>query len=347
MQSPFSTIRIAAAISFLWGVALVACGDASGVDTDQVERTASANSWGASEDGDADEAHAPCSEMDEAACAARSDCSVERVCTRAYPEPGCRSFCVPVPKKVDPFDMPCEVDGQSYAVNETFAAPGDGCGRCTCKPGGTIACQRIGCDDPPGDTCKSGGKTYALHEEFRAPDGCNRCRCLHGGIVACSRIDCEAEPLPCNKLGAEACERRPDCEFDRLVHGHTGNNATQSDGVCRPRQINDDPPQTTLLCEFGGQLYEVGQSFPGPDCNSCTCASGGEIACTQSACPHEPKDAPAPVPPNQPACEGLSGVHCLVEPSCLLRPINCTTGIPPSCSWRCEVRPTTKKAGFR
>ena len=40
-------------------------------------------------------------------------------------------------------------------------------------------------------------------------------------------------------------------------------------------------------CEFGGQTYYDGDTFPaGDDCNTCTC-SGGQIGCTALGCPEE------------------------------------------------------------
>jgi hypothetical protein len=38
-------------------------------------------------------------------------------------------------------------------------------------------------------------------------------------------------------------------------------------------------------CEVEGKLYQAGDSFLGPDgCNTCSCGSNGEIACTERAC---------------------------------------------------------------
>lgn len=39
------------------------------------------------------------------------------------------------------------------------------------------------------------------------------------------------------------------------------------------------------VCEYGGQTYPVGASFPAGDgCNTCTCDVGGQISCTLAEC---------------------------------------------------------------
>lgn len=38
-------------------------------------------------------------------------------------------------------------------------------------------------------------------------------------------------------------------------------------------------------CEYGGQTYGPGDSFPSTDgCNQCSCSDGGAVACTRRAC---------------------------------------------------------------
>lgn len=38
-------------------------------------------------------------------------------------------------------------------------------------------------------------------------------------------------------------------------------------------------------CDYGGKRYDVGASFPSTDgCNTCSCSSGGMVACTEKAC---------------------------------------------------------------
>ncbi|HSN97342.1 MAG TPA: hypothetical protein VLS89_03555 [Candidatus Nanopelagicales bacterium] len=45
----------------------------------------------------------------------------------------------------------------------------------------------------------------------------------------------------------------------------------------------DDPELCT--CEYGGQVYDIGESFPAGDgCNVCTCTADGEVVCTLVAC---------------------------------------------------------------
>ena len=39
------------------------------------------------------------------------------------------------------------------------------------------------------------------------------------------------------------------------------------------------------MCEYGGKIYSVGQSFPATDgCNTCTCTADGNASCTKMAC---------------------------------------------------------------
>ena len=48
---------------------------------------------------------------------------------------------------------------------------------------------------------------------------------------------------------------------------------------CQPLPVEPDG------CEYGGEYYEPGESFPSEDgCNTCSCGGGGAIACTLRAC---------------------------------------------------------------
>ena len=39
------------------------------------------------------------------------------------------------------------------------------------------------------------------------------------------------------------------------------------------------------VCEYNGQTYNPGDSFPSSDgCNSCFCSAGGQVGCTEIAC---------------------------------------------------------------
>lgn len=45
-------------------------------------------------------------------------------------------------------------------------------------------------------------------------------------------------------------------------------------------------PAPDEVCVYGKQTYAVGESFPADDgCNTCSCTSGGLVACTDMACP--------------------------------------------------------------
>jgi hypothetical protein len=39
-----------------------------------------------------------------------------------------------------------------------------------------------------------------------------------------------------------------------------------------------------VKCVYGGVVYDVGETFPGDDCNSCTCANDGVVVCTLGVC---------------------------------------------------------------
>ncbi|MEQ1565059.1 MAG: hypothetical protein ABMA64_05430 [Myxococcota bacterium] len=39
------------------------------------------------------------------------------------------------------------------------------------------------------------------------------------------------------------------------------------------------------VCEYDGETYDVGESFPSSDgCNTCSCERGGDVACTRLSC---------------------------------------------------------------
>ena len=60
-------------------------------------------------------------------------------------------------------------------------------------------------------------------------------------------------------------------------------------GVENPFSKESTPPaeENMLDCEYQGEVYEDGESFPSSDgCNSCSCVSG-EVVCTLMACEEE------------------------------------------------------------
>ena len=60
-------------------------------------------------------------------------------------------------------------------------------------------------------------------------------------------------------------------------------------------------------CLYGGERYDVGDSFPSDDgCNSCSCTAGGQVACTLRACAN--------------ACGGLTGLPCRDDQYCSFPP---------------------------
>ena len=62
-------------------------------------------------------------------------------------------------------------------------------------------------------------------------------------------------------------------------------------GECGPEE-----PACDATCEYGGQVYPAGSSFPSTDgCNTCGCSEDGSVACTDMACQE---------------CGGFAGTQC-------------------------------------
>lgn len=52
-------------------------------------------------------------------------------------------------------------------------------------------------------------------------------------------------------------------------------------------------PAGLVTCSYGGNVYEVGATFPDLDgCNTCECTASGEVACTLMACACDPANEP-------------------------------------------------------
>lgn len=152
-------------------------------------------------------------------------------------------------------------------------------------------------------------------------------------------------------LGDAACQTDEDCAPDawcRPDQGGTGEcvpfagpgdtcegfvlpwtrQRCEPDLVCVPREPTGDVPGICAACEYGGQPYQAGESFPADDgCNTCTCTEGGLIACTERAClPLEcTREAcgPRPLAPNYlcPDGETVAG------------PGDCVRGDDGRCGW--------------
>jgi eight-cysteine-cluster-containing protein len=72
--------------------------------------------------------------------------------------------------------------------------------------------------------------------------------------------------------------------------------------------LSQDPQGSCTACEYDGQNYQAGDSFPSTDmCNACTCLESGDVACTKVAC--------ADPDPNPCVPAGCSGQLCVHEKS--------------------------------
>lgn len=160
------------------------------------------------------------------------------------------------------------------------------------------------CDSQPlgnvdgGTTCTYQGKIYSLGAPVPANDSCNTCNCTTDGQIACTHKAC-----PSNDAGtsdaSDACPIRFD-NYGRVVPctatdgggtevGTTDGGGTDTPGPCYDATGNLTACPTTdggtSSCGYLGKTYPVGASFPSSDgCNTCSCQSGGDVACTLRAC---------------------------------------------------------------
>jgi hypothetical protein len=95
-----------------------------------------------------------------------------------------------------------------------------------------------------GITCLYDNVNHAPGDSFKSTDGCNTCSCTSSGQVACTEMACLA----------------------------TGG----SSGV---------GGSTSVTCHYNNVNYAPGSSFKSTDgCNTCSCSSSGQVACTAMAC---------------------------------------------------------------
>ncbi|AKT37494.1 hypothetical protein [Chondromyces crocatus] len=131
-----------------------------------------------------------------------------------------------------------------------------------------------------GGTCTYEGTTYEVGDSFPASDGCNGCGCSEGGHVFCTLKACG--PVTCDDNGVIGDEAAP---------GPEGTNNCEPVCYCTAEgERVCTAPDCEEVCEYEGQTYPDGASFPSADgCNTCTCTADGSVACTEMACECNPE----------------------------------------------------------
>ncbi|AKT37495.1 hypothetical protein [Chondromyces crocatus] len=131
-----------------------------------------------------------------------------------------------------------------------------------------------------GETCTYEGTTYEVGDSFPAGDGCNTCSCTENGNVACTLMGCE--PVTCDNSGVPVGEAFPGPD-----------SSSNCESTCYCTQAGEmvcSAPNCAPVCEYEGQAYPEGASFPAADgCNTCSCTADGSVACTEMACECNPE----------------------------------------------------------
>jgi hypothetical protein len=161
------------------------------------------------------------------------------------------------PSTADSADQICTYNGKTYPYGVTFMST-DGCNECWCVGDETTAfCTLAGCAKDAAvtgleasvGTCAYDDQSYPTGATFPATDGCNTCECLWTHYVSCTMMTC-------------------------LGDGGTW--------------LGDAPPTidaTDGSCVYDGRTYPPEVSFLATDgCNSCRCASNGQVSCTFTTC---------------------------------------------------------------
>ncbi len=129
--------------------------------------------------------------------------------------------------------------------------------------------------------CEYNGVQYNEGDSFPSTDRCNTCSCSEGG-VACTEMWCEDGYIPCEgKVCGDACTV---CHPDDDACAETAVlKQCDASGACMAGEWACEPGG----CDYGGQHYNEGDSFPSTDgCNQCGC-SNGDVICTAMACAYD------------------------------------------------------------
>jgi len=131
--------------------------------------------------------------------------------------------------------------------------------------------------------CEYKGQKYDIGSSFT--DECNTCTCHEGGKVACTLMLCQDQD-PCSSVDCvegKLCwvneSGIAECRDDPCT-----NVSCSVDKICTANRFDCTPECVKSSCEYNGETYYHGESFPCQDgCNQCSC-SDGMVVCTLRAC---------------------------------------------------------------
>ncbi|XP_067675152.1 uncharacterized protein [Haliotis asinina] len=237
----------------------------------------------------------------------------------------------------------CTYEGRTYRYGEMITK--DKCSHCVCREGQVtcdrVPCPQLRCSDPqtvPGaccpvcSRCEYFSKFYEDGQTFVSPrDPCESCLCKDGQ-VACRSIKPDCPTVQCTHPGSvrnQCCRQCDNCLYLRRMF-RNGQKFTPPGGdqcqtcVCRDGSVTCDKlecpelnclnpytptghccPICQMSCEYGGQEYREGQTFPNPrdECSVCTCRDS-RVDCEKRKCPSSMCLNPATLPGDCcPSCE--------------------------------------------
>ena len=138
----------------------------------------------------------------------------------------------------------------------------------------------VGCGSgtPRGASCLYGGRSHGVGDSFTSTDGCNSCSCTTSGVACTERACLNDGAVPDTNHLADAGADATSAAGTAGTDGNNVSDATTSDG-------RTDADAAAGACTYGGRTYGAGDTFPSSDgCNTCTCTTGAQVACTLRAC---------------------------------------------------------------